>query len=79
MILLALSSCTSPTDHPLNGDTGETTSASNFEEPTTPDISIEPAFIVCDLKDDGVEEKIAIDTSSATATIQIKQKKKEEI
>ena len=68
-----LSSCSIPTDQTLNGDTGETTVASNFEEPTTPDISIELAFIVCDLNDDGVEEKIAIDTSSATATIQIQQ------
>lgn len=69
------SSCTALTDQTLNGDTGETTVASNFEEPTTPDISIELAFIVCNLNDDGVEEKIAIDTSSETATIQIKQKK----
>ena len=73
--LLVYSSCAAPTDQTLNGDTGETTVPSNFEEPTSPDISAKPTFIASDLNDDSVEEKIAIDTSSESATIQIKQTK----
>ncbi len=73
MILLILSSCSAPTDQTLNGDAGETTSTSINEDTTSTAVDVEPAFIVCDLNYDGVEERIVIDTSSESATIQIQQ------